>query len=107
MSVSRTDIAERRKKLQDTIQQSFADARSVKHGEPLKYDRTMADMLGNIGLLTDLGNQEIALAHDELGRKTDLLTRATTILYCATIALVVSTVVHILVTIGVVHWGKG
>ena len=88
------DYAERRKKLEEEIQQCVKDARGTQGQGASKYDWAMAEMQGAIGRLNDLGNQQIADAHSELTRKTEELTKvtgrlnvATWILFFATLAL--------------------
>jgi len=83
-----------RRALEAKIQQCVIDARSGMGQGATTYDHAMAEMQASIGFLNDLGNQEIARAHDELTRQTQDLTSATRrlnvatwILFFATLAL--------------------
>jgi hypothetical protein len=90
---------ERRKELQDEIQKCAKVARVASGQGAPNFDHAMAEIQVDIGLLNDLGNQEIAEAHSELTRKTEELTRATGRLKVATWILFFATFALFLVTI--------
>jgi hypothetical protein len=88
------DNSEQRRALEARIQKCIDLARTTEGRGSIDYDHAAAEMLGAIGLLKDLGDQEIAQAHGELNRTTEKLTKvtrrlhfATWILFAATIAL--------------------
>lgn len=91
--------AERRKELVDRIQHCIKVALIADGQGAPAYDQAIAEMQGNIGLLNDLGNQEIAEAHSELTRKTEELTRITSRLKVATWILFFATLVLSFATI--------
>jgi hypothetical protein len=90
-----TDYAQQRMELRARLQKSLKDSEGM---SGMKMGWIMADLHATIGLLADVGNQEIAEAHTELTRRTQELTAATGRLNLATWILFFATLALFLVT---------